>query len=332
MKTEYSLLLRPHSNSRYFSEQARLARNELSLMLSKLSRGHVIKTLNDYNMLEFEVDEPFDRKSIDLLSTHSLFYILFEKLNGSYMPIANSFSPYLGNDLSYILKYKGKTNEAFTLMLINMARFSTDFFAEERLNILDPMCARGTALFQAANLGFDVFGTDIVKQDISELDKYFKKYLEFHRYKHSFEKKSYPVGKKPVMVSEYTFANDAQVYKAGNVHMLKSAVCDCGDIRYVFPKTKFHILTADLPYGIQHSAGTERFDMLLKRVLPSWKSVMAKGGALALSFNTYTLKTETVKELLDKAGFTVMDGKDYDTNLHRVEQAINRDLVVALNK
>ena len=51
-------------------------------------------------------------------------------------------------------KYKGKTNEAFTMHLINQALCAAKLPEGRPVTLLDPMCGRGTTLFQAVNRGF----------------------------------------------------------------------------------------------------------------------------------------------------------------------------------
>ena len=64
-------------------------------------------------------------------------------------PCSPAGSSALGGDLSGVLKYKGKTNEMFTGMLVNLAVFSSEYakWFDRPLQVLDPMCGRGTTLF-----------------------------------------------------------------------------------------------------------------------------------------------------------------------------------------
>ena len=94
-----------------------------------------------------------------------------------------------------------------------------------------------------------------------------------------------------------------------------------------------HLLIADLPYGVQHApqAGQRAgsFLSMLKDALPGWRKVIKPGGAMALSFNTYTLKKADLKNMLADAGLTVLETPPYDDFDHWVEQAVQRDLVIA---
>jgi len=329
------MLLWPHANARYQAESFRLAHGELSMLLDKLCPGAVVamENISGINAIEFETASPLSESAIDALREHSLMYVLFETQDGLMRPIAGRADTYLEGDLPGILKYKGKTNENFTSMVINAALYSSAFWKEAgtQLRFMDPMCSRGTSLFLAVNRGWDADGSDISGTDLRELNQFFKRYLEYHRLKHAISRKSYTVkNSRPAPATEYSFAADSAEFKAGRAHNLRVAECDCGKIDSVFGRRKFHIMACDLPYGVQHSAGSERFDQLLSRVLPSWKEALIPGGAVALSYNTNTLKTETLRRLMAEAGFDVMTGGVYDGFSHWVEQAVTRDIAVGV--
>ena len=55
----------------------------------------------------------------------------------------------------------------------------------EKAHLLDHMCGRGTALFVALNRGWDVVGSDIDRAALREAEQFFKRYLEYHRFKHT---------------------------------------------------------------------------------------------------------------------------------------------------
>ena len=88
------------------------------------------------------------------------------------------------------------------------------------------------------------------------------------------------------------------------------------------------MIVCDLPYGVQHASVGGRPDQLLKKALPGWKEALKKGGTIAVSFNAQTLKSETVRELMEAAGLEAKRGGAYDGFSHWVEQAVTRDIVV----
>lgn len=328
-------MLWPHANARYQAESARLARTELVIMLSRICPGAVIadELRSDINLLEFEIPAPLNDVQTRHIAGHSLMYALFEVHGDMLKPVCGRAPAYLGADLPGILKYKGKTNELFTEMVINAALYSSAFAesAGERLSFLDPMCSRGTSLFLAVNRGWDADGTDISGADIREMSQFFKRYLEYHRIKHTTGKKSFTIkNSRPVNVGEFVFANTPEAYRAGAAARLRYAECDCGKVAACFGRARYHIIACDLPYGVQHSAGNESFEALLKRVLPVWREALKPGGAIALSFNTNTIRPQSIKDIMELSGLEVMRGGVYEGFSHWVEQAVTRDIAVAV--
>jgi tRNA G10 N-methylase Trm11 len=97
-----------------------------------------------------------------------------------------------------------------------------------------------------------------------------------------------------------------------------------------------HLIIADLPYGVQHAPRQgqriESFQPMLEKALPGWYDILMPGGAIALSFNTYTLKKADLAVHMKKAGFSICDSPPYDDFDHWVEQAVQRDLIVAVKE
>ncbi len=65
-----------------------------------------------------------------------------------------------------VLKYKGKTNEVFTSALLHIALLSGEFWNQEKISVLDPMCGRGTTLFSALTFGYIAHGIEIDEADV----------------------------------------------------------------------------------------------------------------------------------------------------------------------
>lgn len=333
---EYVMMLWPHANSRYQQSAARLAQSELGLILEKAGCLASIERENQGSMewLTFQCPQ-LDERQLAMIGDLSLMYLLAERRSdGALMPVASRQSGALGDDLAGVLKYKGKTNELFTQMLINAALYSSDFYqAEERLRFCDPLCGRGTGLYQAANRKWDAVGVDMDKNDLNEAQQYFKRYLEYHKIKHQFAQRSMTFQGKQCATEKsfeyYLSAADAKQKKGARLSMILGDSSQMG--RYIKPES-FHIMAADLPYGVQHApgqkGGVSSFEQMLRGALKQWLQALKPGGALALAFNTYTLKREALAEWMERAGFEVMRGGAYEGFEHWVEQAVNRDVLV----
>lgn len=331
---KYIMLLWPHANVRYQNEAVKLAEGELALMLEVLAPDVRLSRCDALELpaLEMEIAGEMSAELLSAVRGHSLMYGLFEaQTDGALRFVAGRAPAYVGADLPGILKYKGKTNELFLQLLANVALYSGGFArrAGEALELLDPMCGRGTTLFVGANRGWNVTGLDVDKNDLSEAEKFLKRYLEYHRMKHSFSRESRTVpGGKGVPVAQFCFSDAPEHFRAENRRVLRLANADAGRAREIFGREKFHMIVCDLPYGVQHASVGGSLEALLARVLPVWREALKKGGSVALSFNAQTMRTEKVRAIMEDAGLEVRRGGAADSFSHWVEQAVTRDIAV----
>ena len=331
---KYIMLLWPHANVRYQNETRKLAESELRLMLEVFAPDARISPSAALELpaLEIEVSGEMDAELMAAVRGHSLLYGLFEaQSDGALRYVAGRAPAYVGADLPGILKYKGKTNELFLQLMSNVALYSGGFAhrSGEALELLDPMCGRGTALFVGANRGWNVTGLDVDKNDLLEAEKFLKRYLEYHRMKHSFARESRTVpGGRGVPVAQFSFADAPERFRAEDRRVLRLANADAGRAREIFGREKFHMIVCDLPYGVQHASVGGNLEKLLARVLPVWRETLKKGGTVVLSFNAQTMKTEKVRNLMEDAGLEVRRGGAADGFSHWVEQAVTRDIAV----
>ncbi|MEG1813587.1 MAG: hypothetical protein RR296_10565 [Clostridia bacterium] len=327
-------MLWPHANSRYQTAVRQLSQNELNLLLdiAGIQSEPRYVSITGADFLCFDAPE-LDARQLAVLSRHASAYLLCAINGGTLTPLIARVAPYLNEDLSGILKYKGKTNEAFTRLMINFALAASDFGDkfDGHLALLDPMCGRGTTLFEAINRGYDACGVDADGREVQEGWKFFRKYLEYHKLKHDIREVSLTLpGKKSARMQSVAFAPDVARFRAGDTRTLSFLTQDAQLATRALGAARFHLAVCDLPYGVQHGTGSEEpFEALLARVLPDIRRALKPGGAICLSFNTYTLPAQRVRALLDESGFTVMTGGPYENLAHWVEQAIVRDLAVA---
>lgn len=331
---KYCMLLWPHANVRYQNETMKLAQSELKLMLEIYAPSAEVSAYEGLDMpaLQITAEEEMSPQLIAAVRGHSLLYALFEiREGGLLLPVASRAQAYVGSDLPGILKYKGKTNELFLQLLVNAALYSGGFArrGQERLELLDPMCGRGTTLFVGANRGWNSTGADVDKNDLSEAEKFLRRYFEYHRMKHIFKREARTVpGGRSVPVSQFFFSDTPEHFKNDDTCSLRMACADAAQSREIFGKEKFHMIVCDLPYGVQHASVGASPEKLLKQALPGWREALKKGGTIALSFNAQTLKTERVRALMEEAGLEVKRGGAYDGFSHWVEQAVTRDIAV----
>lgn len=339
---KYVLLLWPHANARYQAEALKLARAELGLMLDRLLPAASVAPADALPMpaLALETAEPLPVAVVEALRSHSLLYGLFAEEDGALRPVAGRAQACLGADLPAILKYKGKTNEMFLQLLVNAALYAGDFWprAGEPLSLLDPMCGRATGLFVAANRGWNAVGADVDREDLKEAQRFFKRYLEYHRVKHGVDRESRTLKRgKAAEVCRFRFSASPQAPRDGGELRLSLTCLDAALVAEAFGRNAFHIVACDLPYGVRHDAqlpqgaakGKNWLESLLARALPAWRDVLKPGGAVAVSFNAQTLRPEKLRGMMADAGLEPLSGGPWDGFSHWVEQAITRDVSVA---
>ena len=334
----YTFELIKHSNIRYRDAAVRLSRCELLSMLHAFSVDCdvTVEILGGAVFLTFECRE-LSVSELNRLSAHSSVSFMALKEPGPLLrPLSAAYSPYLPEDLPEILKYKGKTSVPFTRMMINTAAVLTPYaFRDEPLAFFDPVCGKATGCFCAAMLGMNATGLDQDAKALKEASAYFSRYLQYHKLKHEKQERSETTGKHAVPVTQFSFSDTREHFLEGDRRFLSLAAADTSLSPVLFRRQQAHVIAADLPYGIQHApregGKPESLKGFLQRAIPVWKSVMAPGAAIALSFNTLTLPASTVRETLGNAGFRLFDTEPYINLKHEVEQAVIRDVVFACN-
>lgn len=339
---KYAILLKPNSNIPYFEElkrmcifEAKIIFNRLGIALSdycvdKIGKGHYFKFAIDREMTEVELKD---------LTHLSFFYTLFviEEEN-LFRAIDITEDTYITEDISTRLKYMGKTNEAFTRLLINASLYSTDYYNNENINLLDPVCGKGTTLYEGLVMGFNAYGVEKNKKSVEELYSYVLRFLKEGRYKHKAMKgKAVINGENLGETIEISIGKSKDEVKKNTGKVLKVMRGDTTDAWKFYKKNSMHLIVGDLPYGVQHmgkdkDAKVRNLDNLLVNSIKSWYKVLKPGGALGLSWNTYTNKREELADILSKHGFDVMDSEAYMGFGHRVSQAINRDIIIGIKK
>lgn len=334
---QFALLVKSHANARYAQSLLKLAALECQCMLFALNtKAEVrIENLAGTPFLILETDE-LDDVGWAYLSRHSAISLAAVKNEEWLRPLALRSAAYLEPDLAQVLKYKGKTNADFTAMMIHCARSASAFaLVREPITVLDPVCGRGTTLFCALEEGDSAIGIDEDEKAVHEADVYFERYLQYHRYKHRRDEHSITMRKGgALMERRFTFSNDAEAYKRGDTRTLRMMHGDSTRADEIVGSASCHLIIGDLPYGVQHApkAGKEvsSLERLLRSALPAWEKVLLPGGAIALSFNTYTLPRSTIVSEMKRVGLKPMEEKPFDDFSHWVEQAVNRDMVIAV--
>lgn len=333
----YVFEIKPHANARYALSMEKLAMLECQCLLHALPI-HATVTQEKLAGTRFIIveTEQLNAQGWKILSNQSGVSLAAE-LEGEWLkPLERDQGAYMEADLAQVLKYKGKTNADFTMMMLHCTKAASAFALDETpLTVLDPVCGRGTTLFCALQEGHHATGIEINPKDIHEADTYFKRYLQYHRYKHKRETLSVtlPEGGHAEEI-RYLLSNTAGDFKKGDSRTLRLLHGDTVLADRMLGRESCHLLIADLPYGVQHSVkgakGKPPLEAMLYCAFPAYYRVLKKGGAMAIAFNTFTLKREAVCAAMQAAGFRVMEDPPFNDFAHWVEQAVNRDMVIAV--
>jgi hypothetical protein len=323
------ILIAPHTNARYFSSIKDLSLCEMTLMNGVVGANDPeYRTIGGLELLCIEIKDADVPHALPVLQRHSACQAVFSVEGELLRPLRLPGEFPFDRDIASILKYKGKTNERFTTQMINLAVFSGDYAREygSGLKIFDPMCGRATSLLEGLRLGYDVSGIEINRNDVKEANQFIKSYLQVHKVKHTIKRDSMTANGKEAGERTQVSLSGGQMW-----------TLLCGDTLSAasfFKRDTFHALTVDLPYGIQtigHS-GQKRaqIDALLRRALPIWRRLIKPGAAIVMAFNAHAVSLDAMRAMLAEAGYEVLRGGSYDKMRHWVEQAIDRDVAVAL--
>lgn len=335
----YVMLLKPHANIRYRQSLRTLAMTELACGMKAwgLQGEPSLTELGGKPFLSFEADN-LSPEAWRFLSGHSGCCLAAEWREGALYPLARGGGGYFPDELPQVLKYKGKTNADFTAMLLRCARAASAFArTEEPLTVLDPLCGKATTLFCALVEGENAVGVELDGKALHEADGYLERFLKLHHFKHQRRESGLTVaeGGSAKCVS-YALSNDKESYKQGDQRTLRLINGDAAHLASFVKEGSCHLVVADLPYGVQHApkagGGMSTLEGLTLTVARGCARALKKGGALAFSFNAYTLRRERVIHALESAGLHPLTQAPYDGFSHWVEQAVERDAVIAVRQ
>jgi len=332
----------PSYNRVYFESSKDLSISELKAANPRLKNpaGEIgLRNIAGVDYITFITQEALEQDDIEVLSRLSFVYALFEiQENGKTIlfPVEKQAREYFEDDIVTILKYSGKTNETFTKMMINIGFLAGDYHQEKKISLLDPLSGRGTSLFQGLIYGWDVAGVEIDKKAVQQAVTFLTKYLQTKKIKHKLsQSKMSENGKKLCEIYDYELARTKEEFKGGASLKVRMVQGDTLDTPKFFKKESFHLIVADLPYGIQHGSSTPQGNLtrnpeeLLSKAMPGWIKVLKPGGTVVLSWNTFVLKKQVIAEIMEKLGLKVLTDEPYAKGfVHRVDQAIMRDIII----
>jgi DNA modification methylase len=342
---KYLILQNPGHNRVYYQESQKLAISELQIVSNNFTANVSdieIEEIAGIKYISFSSDERLCDQDIELISNLSFCFAIYQikSHNGSIslLPILRIANEYIDNKISNLLKYKGKTNELFTRMMINIAKNCSKTVVDKNIKLLDPVAGKGTTLYEAAVYGYDAYGIEIEPNSVHELLIFYKKFLETERIKHNLNRRRvFSVNNKDIV-----FTNEFNYYKKDisekqDTKILSITEGNAENADNYFKKKTFDIIVGDLPYGISHgnkSAKSEAksktrnpFDFL-KSSLISWKNVLKSDGCIVLAWNSNIISKFKINKLFEENGFNlVFQELNFE---HMVDKSIKRDIVIAI--
>ncbi|WP_265447413.1 TRM11 family SAM-dependent methyltransferase [Flexivirga meconopsidis] len=336
---EHLILLAPSANRVYAADAPRLVGAELQALAAGFGMtGARVEpiTLAGVDYLGLHSDEDLDDTGKQLLAALSAAHAVFRREGDLLAPVRLPRLGHYPDDLVTIQKYQGKTNEQWTRLLLNVTAAATRTpgrLLDGGLQVLDPMCGRGTTLNIALSLGLDAIGVDVDRKDYEAYSAFLKTWMRQHRLKHTVEDAQLTIGgTKRGRRLTAQLAPTKEDFKAGGVQHLTYLSTDTTDLQGLVRSGSVDVVATDTPYGVQHGSHGDRLARrpldLLDRALPEWTRVLRTGGAVGLSYNRHVAPRDELVALLADHGLAVADG-DPDAFRHRVDASIDRDLVVA---
>jgi SAM-dependent methyltransferase len=341
--TTYALLLRASANRVYGAVAPDLATAELAV-LDRTQLGGVVRRCERTDIagveyLRVDAATELSDQQLAIVSNLSSLHAIYEVAGDLLRPCTVTPIARADDDIVTIQRYAGKTNEAFTHLLVNLALAEAEgalrrVLDGERVQLLDPACGRGTTLNRAVVYGLDACGIEIDQRDVEHYTAFLLTWLKDKRMKHHLEQAKLRKGR-PSPAHRITITYGASKDRA--THRVVDVIHD--DMLHARTHLKARsvdVLVCDLPYGVQHGsnpsgAGTERRPAaLVEQALPVWFDLLRPGAALALGWNRRTLPRPDILRLLGDAGLELRGPLDDDALLHRVDRSIQRDALVAV--
>lgn len=264
------------------------------------------------------------------LGATSEAYEYFEHLgnmSGPFLrPLERPFTPFVPLEMSETRRYKGKTNELFTRVLLNVAIFAGAYSEQftGRLRVLDPLAGGGTTLFLALASGYDAFGIEHERQDVETTEVFIRQYFnsEHIPYK-EVDERGRRAGRR------YQFEVGPKKDTRWLVLVHGDTVQAQQHLQEVPGGPRMHAIVADLPYGIQHFGEIEG---LLTKAIPAWKRLLLPGGTIALAWNATRIEREEMVAFFSRqADLHARNEPPYTEFAHAVDRVIKRrDILVAV--
>lgn len=341
--TTYALLPRASSNRVFGAAVPGLLAAELAVLDAGLARPRrprsQVGTIGGVEYVLAEVDgAPYGDDELAVLSNLSTLHALFSVEDDLLRPVTLDPIQRHDDDVITIQRYVGKTNEAFTHLLVNLALAASErgfepLVAGERLRLLDPACGRGTTLNRAVVYGLDAVGVEIDSRDVEAYEAFILGWCKDKRLKHQVERARLRKAR-PTPATRCTITYGSS--KDRTTHRTLDVINDDTLLLGSHVRARsVDLLVCDLPYGVQHGARPAAGTLdrnpgdLVTDALPTWFAALRPGAGVALAWNLRTLERDRLLRLLVGNGLEPVAAADSAAFEHRVDRSITRDVAIA---
>ena len=236
-------------------------------------------------------------------------------------PLTPRGAPLLRAELVEARRYKGKTNELFAQVLINVTRWA---HPGPPACLLDPLMGGGTFVFIALQLGLNALGIEQQRTAVESTDTFLSGFLKEERIRTRRETERLTNGRRTF----YTLSPRG-VEPPLRAVLVHGETAEAPRLLAHLPRAlRPDLVVADLPYGIQHPA---QLQSMLATALPAWHAVALEGAVLGLAWDATRIPRATFIEWVEEGGlWQAEQGGAWEELAHAVDRVIKRrDVLVA---
>ncbi len=307
-----AIQISPEAKGAYFADYLHAAQQELTKVLGDISTTYTNIGPLEYFVVEDDGVNP--HKLTQLSFTQGLYEMEGDLLRP--LPLQADFR--LHDDFVFGSKFKGKTNERLTQMLINVGLAEIGAAPGDNVKLLDPMCGRATTLLWAMRYGINGRGIEQDPNCITDIQRNLGKWTKIHRQKHKLPLGS--TGGKEKKSSARFIDFNAEGCS------MRVAVGDAREADQILNNEKFDLLVCDLPYGVQHATtkNTRNPLAVIRQCVEPWKKCLKKNGAVILAYNRNNPKRDALAAVFEQGGFETGSF----SAAHRMSESIVRDVII----
>lgn len=305
------ILISPEAKQAYFADYQTVILQELACRYPH-AQAEIIQR-GPFELVSVKADDLCEQTLLTLSFAQGLFEPAAELLNP--VEIVAEFA--LADDFVFGSKYRGKTNERLTQLLLNVGLAHLPNHASSP-TLLDPMCGRGTTLFWAMRYGLKARGIEQDSKALEDIQRNVKKWTKLHKVKHKLSQGF--IGK-PNKQNKGKFLDFAAADTS-----IRVVTGDARTSDEIFSKEKFDLIVSDLPYGVQHTTddNTRNPIEVIQQAIPAWQAVLKKHGVIVLAFNRNNPRRAFMEKTFADAGMQVLPF----SAPHRMSESIVRDVIV----